>query len=156
MNLIPSTGFDGVLHMAEEVKNPTIAVPQTMVLGIVINGIMTFGFLIGVLFTMGSYETALETTTKYPIIEIFLQATKSVRAATAMTSLLILIGFIALFGSLASTTRLTWAFARDKGLPFADFFSYVGGISFIRVYVSLLTGFRYPLGAKFPCGHCSL
>ena len=116
-----------MLHMAEEVKNPAIAVPQTMVLGIVINGILTLGFLVGVLFTMGSYEDALNTTTGYPIIEIFLQATKSVRATTALTTLLLIIGFIALFGSLASTTRLTWAFARDQGLPFSNFFSYVSG-----------------------------
>lgn len=29
------------------------------------------------------------------------------------------------FGFLASASRLTWAFARDKGLPFSDFLSHV-------------------------------
>jgi amino acid transporter len=34
-------------------------------------------------------------------------------------------GWIALFNGFASVTRLTWAFARDNGLPFSDFFAVV-------------------------------
>lgn len=34
-------------------------------------------------------------------------------------------GLVALFSSLASVSRLTWAFARDRGLPFPDFFGKV-------------------------------
>ena len=111
--------------MSEEVKNAAVAVPQTMVQGIIINGILAFGFLIALLFTMGNVENALETTTGYPIIEIFLQATNSVTATNGLMALLLITAFVALFGALASVTRLTWAFARDQGLPFSDFFSYV-------------------------------
>lgn len=34
-------------------------------------------------------------------------------------------GLVALFSSLASVSRLTWAFAKDRGLPFPDFFGRV-------------------------------
>ena len=118
--------FDGILHMSEEVKNAAVAVPQTMVQGIIINGILAFGFLIALLFTMGNVENALESPTGYPIIEIFYQATHSVTATNGLMSLILITAFVALFGALASVTRLTWAFARDRGLPFSDFFAYVG------------------------------
>ena len=111
--------------MSEEVKNAAIAVPQTMVQGIIMNGILAFGFLIALLFTMGDVQNALESPTGYPIIEIFYQATGSITATNGLMSLILITAFVALFGALASVTRLTWAFARDQGLPFSDFFCYV-------------------------------
>ena len=42
-----------------------------------------------------------------------------------MMCLVIFNGMIAMFSSLASVSRLTWAFARDKGLPFSSFFGQV-------------------------------
>lgn len=116
------SGFDGVLHMSEEVKNAKKAIPQSMVMGVVINGIITFGFLIGVLYCMGSLDDALSTATGYPIIEIFFQATKSKPATNVLMCLILIPGFVSLFNVLASVTRLTWAFARDEGLPFSDYF----------------------------------
>jgi amino acid transporter len=51
-------------------------------------------------------------------------------------------GWIALFNGLASVTRLTWAFARDNGLSFSDFFARVD-----------LT-FKIPLRALFLVASC--
>lgn len=96
-----------------------------MVFTILINGSLAFGILLAILFKIGDVESALNTPTGYPIIEIFYQATGSTRAATAMMSALIVIGFTSAFGCLAATSRLTWAFARDRGLPFSEFFAYV-------------------------------
>jgi len=39
--------------------------------------------------------------------------------------MLMITGYVSLFGSLASVSRLVWAFARDGGLPFSKFFVYV-------------------------------
>jgi len=99
--------------------------PKIMVLTIVINGIMAFGFLIALLFSVGNIDNALSSPTGYPIIEIFYQATGSTKGATVMMCAIIIIAFCSTFGILASVSRLTWAFARDKGLPFSDFFAYV-------------------------------
>ena len=111
--------------MSEEVRNSAVNVPRTLILTIVINGIMAFGFLLTILFSIGNVETALNTPTGFPIIEIFYQATGSKTAATLMETAIIIIAFAAAFGILASVSRLTWAFARDGGLPFSDFFSFV-------------------------------
>jgi hypothetical protein len=42
-----------------------------------------------------------------------------------MTTIPIVLVICASFRFLASASRLTWAFARDKGLPFADSLVYV-------------------------------
>lgn len=112
----------------EEVENAATTVPRSMVLTVLINGTLAFGWIIALLFSIGdaeAVEAALNSPTGYPIIQIFYQATGSVSAATAMMSAIIVVAFFATLGILASTSRLTWAFARDKGLPFSDFFAYV-------------------------------
>lgn len=96
-----------------------------MIYAIVINGSMALAFMIVVLFTLGDLQTVLYTKTGYPIIEMFYQATRSKVGATVLMSMLIFNGLVSLFSCLASVSRLTWAFARDRGLPFSNFFGYV-------------------------------
>lgn len=124
------TGFDAAVHMSEEVRNAAVTVPKIIMLSIITNAVLAFGFLIGLLYSVGNIQNALSTPTGYPIIEIFYQATGSTKAATAMMAGIIIIAFCATFGVLASVSRLTWAFARDRGLPFPTFFAYV--CSFFR------------------------
>lgn len=90
-----------------------------------INGVLAFGFLIALLFCLGNLQETLNTPTGYPIIAIFQQATGSNAAATAMEAGLIVIAFASGFALLASVSRLTFAFARDGGLPFSKFFASV-------------------------------
>jgi len=96
-----------------------------MVLGMMISGVLAFAFSIAILFSIGDVTAALTTPTQYPIIEIFKNATQSNRATNAMTAALISSTMFSAFGLLASASRLTWAFARDKGLPFSNYFAQV-------------------------------
>ncbi|CBF73597.1 hypothetical protein AN7958.2 [Aspergillus nidulans FGSC A4] len=124
--ITPLSGVDGIIHMSEEVHNARLTIPRSMVWGTLLNGIMALGYAIAILYFMGpspeAYASALLTSTGYPIIEITYRVTGSKAAtfmliATGMSS-----GWIAFFNGLASVTRLMWAFARDNGLPFSDFF----------------------------------
>ncbi|KEY82867.1 GABA permease GabA [Aspergillus fumigatus] len=121
----PLGGVDGVIHMAEEVKMAPRTVPRSMIWGTITNGIMAFGYAIAVLYCMGDYMEALTSPTGYPIITIVYQATRSKTAVNILMAMGLLPGWIALFNGLASVTRLTWAFARDNGLPFSDFFVHI-------------------------------
>lgn len=139
--VFPLGGFDGVLHMSkpsldtstyapltttgDEVKDARKKVPLSMVLGLSINGAMALAFMITLLFCLGDLETTLNTPTGYPIIQIAYNATGSNAATIALVSLIVWNGMIAMFSSLASVSRLTWAFARDNGLPFSTFFGRV-------------------------------
>jgi choline transport protein len=107
--------------MAEEVEDAAITVPRSMITTVVLNGFMGYGFLVAVLYSMGSVDAALNTPTAYPIIEIFYQATESKSGTNAMCAVLIVMAIFATVGVMASSSRLTWAFARDKGLPRSEF-----------------------------------
>jgi amino acid transporter len=111
--------------MAEEIKNAKVVVPRSMIYGTLINGTLAFCYLIAILYCMGDYTEALTSPTGYPIITIAYQATGSKAATFVLMALGMLPGWIALFNGLASVTRLTWAFARDNGLPFSEFFARV-------------------------------
>jgi choline transport protein len=108
-----------------EVKNAERRVPQSMVTSVLINGGLSFAFIIAVLFYIGDPVAASSTPTGYPIIEILFQATNSNAATTVLMALIVAIGIVALFGTLASVSRLVWAFARDGGLPFGRVFTHV-------------------------------
>ena len=111
--------------MAEEVKNAKVVIPRSMIWGTLINGVFAFCYLITILYCMGDYTEALTTPTGFPIIQIAYQATGSKTVTFVLMALGMMPGWIALFNSYASVTRLTWAFARDNGLPFSDFFAVV-------------------------------
>lgn len=144
--VFPLGGFDGVLHMSkslfmfffqytfltrigDEVKDAPRKVPLSMIYGLAINGAMAFIFMLALLFCLGDPETTLNTPTGYPIIQVAYSATGSKAATIVLCSFIIWNGMIAMFSSLASVSRLTWAFARDKGLPFSSFFSLVSYLS---------------------------
>lgn len=111
--------------MSEEVRDSATTIPKILLLSIVINATLAFGFLIALLFCIGDIEQILSTNTGYPIIALFQQATGSNAGATLMMTAILFISFISGSALLASTSRLTFAFARDGGMPFSHFFAHV-------------------------------
>ncbi|TGO31522.1 hypothetical protein BHYA_0586g00010 [Botrytis hyacinthi] len=116
-NVFAFVGADGAFHMSEEIRNPSLVVPRSIMLSIIINGSMGFAMVIALLFCIGDIDAALATNTGYPYMEIFLQATRSVSGAAVMASIIAILGICATVGTLASTSRMFWSFSRDRGLP---------------------------------------
>lgn len=116
-----STGFDGAVHMSEEVRRAKQAIPRSMFWTVATNGVLAYTIIITMLFTMGPLDKAMNSS--FPIIEICLQATGSAKAATAMVCGLLVISLSVNLASIASVSRLTWAWSRDGALP--AWFSYV-------------------------------
>ncbi|PYH76870.1 GABA permease [Aspergillus uvarum CBS 121591] len=119
------TGYDGAIHLCEEMAKPTTTVPYCMLGSLAINGILGFVFLVTFLFCMEDMESALETATGYPIIEIFRSTTRSSAASCVMTAVFIITAWLATIALLASTSRMVWSLARDKALPFPAYLSHV-------------------------------
>ncbi|KAH7125819.1 amino acid/polyamine transporter I [Dactylonectria macrodidyma] len=111
-------GVDCSFHMCEEVQNPSLAVPQSIMTSICINGAMGLAMIIAMLYSATDIDAAINSPTGYPYIEIFYQATGSKAGTAAMTSLIIVMTLSAIVGVIAATSRMFWAFARDRGLPF--------------------------------------
>ncbi|KAF2236782.1 amino acid transporter [Viridothelium virens] len=134
-------GIDGTSHMSEEVMGANVVVPRSMVWSQFINGGLGIAMTIVILFGIGDIAATLSTKTKYPIIQMLLGATQSKGATTVMTSFIAIIIFFAALGILASASRLTWAFARDNGLPFPKFFAHVNKAYLIPVRALVLVVF---------------
>ncbi|OGM41279.1 amino acid transporter [Aspergillus bombycis] len=109
---------DATAHMSEEVRDAGRYVPIAMVWGFFTNGAMAVALVITYLFAMPSLEDALEDPTGFPFIYVFKNAvgTAGVNGLTAIILIPVIFSNI-LFN--ASAARQTYAFARDKGLPFA-------------------------------------
>ncbi|GKZ41481.1 hypothetical protein AbraIFM66951_009592 [Aspergillus brasiliensis] len=119
----PSLGYDGAIHLCEEMANPETAVPYCMLGSLAINDILGFIFLLTILFCMGDMESALETPTSYPIIEIFRSVTGSLAGSCALTAVLIIAAWLGTIALLASTARMVLSLARDRALPFSGYLS---------------------------------
>ena len=118
-------GGDAAAHMAEELKNAPKILPRAMMWTILANGAMGLVVIITFLYTMGDLETILSTPTGFPIIAVFYGATGSTGGATALTSIIIILGIAGNLTNMAGASRQMFAFARDQGLPFNKWISRV-------------------------------
>ncbi|KAI9661717.1 MAG: hypothetical protein M1821_008955 [Bathelium mastoideum] len=130
--------FEGVCHISEEIENAAMMVPRSMVLALVINGLLAFGFLVGLLFSTINIEEAINSPTGLPIIQLLYDALQSKSATTAVVSLFLILALCAEMGMIASTSRLTWSFARDNGLPLSGIFARVNRTYGIPINAILL------------------
>jgi choline transport protein len=101
---------------AEEVKDASTVTPQTMFYSYLLNIPLAFAMLLVFLFAMTDVATA--TTEAFPFVWV-LQNSLSTAGATAITALMFILVFMITISCYASTSRQTFAFARDDGLPFS-------------------------------------
>ena len=123
-------GADGAVHMCEEIANASTVVPRSMIISIALNGVLGFSMLLAVLFCIGD-------------IEIIAQAIQNTSGSVAMVALIEVLVIFATVAMLCGTSRMTWAFARDKGLPGSRWLAR-GSATLSVVYVvrPLLAGFQ--------------
>ena len=115
-------GTDGAIHISEEVKNAAIVVPRSMILSVLINGALGFGMLVVMVFCLRNIEKISSTPpTQYSFMVVFAQAAGSSSGASGMIAVIIFMFISATTNLLASWSRMTWSFARDRGLPFSTF-----------------------------------
>ncbi|MCJ1485518.1 hypothetical protein MMC06_005692 [Schaereria dolodes] len=110
---------DCTAHMAEEVKDAGRNVPNAMVWSYVLNGFMGLIIVITYLFCMPSVTDALDDPSTFPFIYVFRNAV-SIGGVNGLTIVLLILVIASNIAFNASTARQTFAFARDKGLPFAS------------------------------------
>ncbi|KAJ6446909.1 primary-amine oxidase [Purpureocillium lavendulum] len=115
-----SSGSDSVAHMAEEIKDAGIVVPRSMVWSFLLNVPFTFALLLTYLFCIGDVSEALGHRTGFPFMYVFEKATGNIGGATGLTVVVLVLLTMITISSLASTSRQTFAFARDNGLPFSN------------------------------------
>ena len=110
--------------MAEEIKDAGKTVPRAMIGAYLMNGSLGIIFLISYMFMITDVDAALNDATGYPHMWVFGQAvsTGGVVALNTIPTVLIFAGTLTFN---LSTSRQTWAFARDQGLPFSKWIGHV-------------------------------
>ncbi|KAI9718467.1 MAG: hypothetical protein M1828_006712 [Chrysothrix sp. TS-e1954] len=114
---------DGAIHIAEEIPRPGKNIPLAMNLTMLIGFLTAFPMSLALMFGVTDTDKVLDS--KLPSAEIFYQITDSKTVVTFMMCWVILVYFMALTSQWVTSGRMTWAFARDLGLPYSKFFSHV-------------------------------
>lgn len=122
-SVYPFLGYDAAVHLAEEMPNPSKNVPIAMVGSVLVNGIIGFVYCIVLLFSLGDLNSLLVSSTGFPFMQLFLNATNNKAGATIMTLIVSLVATAANAAGLTSTSRTFWAFARDRAMPGSRYFA---------------------------------
>ncbi|CAI7575162.1 unnamed protein product [Penicillium glandicola] len=133
-----SLSSDAMAHMSEEVKDSARNVPIAMAWGYFSNGLMAIVLIVTYLFATPSVEDSLNDATGFPFLYVFQNATSTagVNGLTAIILLPVIFSNI-LFN--AATSRQTFAFARDQGLPFSNWIGKVDAKRKIPVNATALS-----------------
>lgn len=90
-----------------------------------LNAAMGLIMAVTMCFCLGDLSVISDTPTGYPFIQVFYNATKSYVATNIMVTIMIITLCACGISEVATSSRQLWSFARDKGIPFADWFAYV-------------------------------
>lgn len=107
--------------MAEEIRGANVVIPWCLVSTTLLNGILGFAMLIAILFVTVNIEGVLETSTGvlgFPYMQIFYDATGSLSGASTMVCIVTIMDICAAIAFLATSSRIVFAFGRDRGLTF--------------------------------------
>lgn len=112
-------------HTAEEIKDASETLPNAMMAAVGVNAVLGFTMIITICFTMGDVSGILASPTGFPFIQIIQNTTRSLAATNTMTAVLVITLTASTITEVATASRQLWSFARDGGVPFSSFFSYV-------------------------------
>ncbi|KAK8242290.1 amino acid permease, variant [Phyllosticta capitalensis] len=112
------TDYDGTTHMSEETHDAAMRGPLAIRLAILVSGLVGWMLTITFCFCLTDSESILNSATGLPVAQIFLNAGGRV-GGTAMWFFVVLIQFFTGCSAMLANARMTYAFARDNGLPFS-------------------------------------
>ncbi|OQD61213.1 hypothetical protein PENPOL_c018G10042 [Penicillium polonicum] len=138
--IYPFLGYDAACHLSEEMPKPSRNVPLAMIGSVMINGVIGLVYAIVLLFSSGNLESLLESKTGFPFMQLFLNVTGSPAGASVLALCITLIAMAANAACVTSTSRTSWAFARDGGLPASQFFAEVSPTLKVPVHMVLVVG----------------
>jgi amino acid permease (GABA permease) len=119
------TGYDAVAHMIEEIPNAAVEGPKIMIYCVAIGTFTGFVFLVVLLFVSGGDTEAIISSTAGPLLQILYNATQSKAGAVCLLMFPLICLLFATTSIMTTSSRMTYAFARDGGLPRSKFFAKV-------------------------------
>ncbi|KAJ8073084.1 hypothetical protein PM082_019952 [Marasmius tenuissimus] len=140
--LPPAFTFSAVCmisSMAEEVHNPTTDLPRAMVWQVPIGLLTGVVFLLPILLTLPDITPLLAAPTGQPIGVLFTLVMGSKGGGFALWFIIFMTSVFCAISVCCASSRATWAFARDKAVPFHRFFAKISTGSSIPLNAYLLS-----------------
>ena len=123
IGIIPSIGmligYDCSIHMSEETQDASKTIPNVIVWAVAGNAVLLLIVGISYIFCLGDVDSALNSDTYQPVIQVFYNATQSKAGTSVMIAVIIVVFLSACIGQVATASRQLWSFARDQGVPFS-------------------------------------
>ncbi|KAK9809453.1 hypothetical protein WJX73_009321 [Symbiochloris irregularis] len=124
-------GYDSSAHVSQETRGADSAVPYAIILAVAASSIVGYVLILGLLFNIQNpYDLltgeAKGFTTGQIIVDVFKARYGTGKGVVVAYCILILACTLCVTASLCANSRMIFAFARDKGLPFSAYFKHVG------------------------------
>jgi len=116
------TAFDACVHMIEELPNASKTGPLILWLSVLTGAISGWIFMAVSLASITDLPAILEA--DWPFVELCTNSMGLI-AATVLLALFVISGVGQNIGLTTTSSRLTWGFARDGGIPFHRYFAVV-------------------------------
>ncbi|KAF8308093.1 amino acid transporter [Clavulina sp. PMI_390] len=116
------TAYDAVAHLVDEMPDAAVNAPKAMIMSVVIGSTSSFVFLVVLLFCLTDVDAVISSSAG-ALLEIMYQATRSKAGAVSLLMFPVVCMAFATQSILTTASRMTYAFARDGGLPFSPFFA---------------------------------
>ncbi|KAJ1323087.1 choline transport protein [Microdochium nivale] len=133
------TAFDAAVHLVEEVPNPRKTIPRVLWLSILCGAISGFIFMVACLFSIQSLDDVLDPATGLPFMELLAKSV-GLEGGAVLLSLFIFNGLCQGVSIFTTSSRMTWGFARDGGIPFSAYFTHVDPVWRVPMRALILQG----------------
>ncbi|KAF2216292.1 hypothetical protein CERZMDRAFT_64731 [Cercospora zeae-maydis SCOH1-5] len=118
------TGYDATAHMVEEIPNAVVEAPKILIYCVAIGTFTGFVFLSCLLFVAGDLTKVISSPAG-PLNQILYNATGSRAGMVCLLMFPLVCMLFATTAIMTTSSRMTYAFARDGGLPFSRYLARV-------------------------------
>ncbi|SPO23621.1 related to Choline permease [Ustilago trichophora] len=131
-------GSDGATHLIDEIDQPSINAPRAMILAVAIGASSTFIVLMVFLFVLKDFDGVISSPAG-PLLEIIYQAVGNRAGAVCLLMFPVCSMAFTATALLTTSSRMTQAFARDKGLPFSNILARISARNEVPIPSLVLT-----------------
>ncbi|KAJ5820639.1 hypothetical protein N7474_006230 [Penicillium riverlandense] len=116
-------GSDSAIHIAEEMQAPGRRLPVVMNLTMLIGFLTSVPIVVASMFTMTNMTEVMNS--GFPAVELMYQVTGNRPLTIFLAAWLIVVYATGMPPQFVACGRIAWAFARDRGTPFPDYFAHI-------------------------------
>jgi amino acid transporter len=115
MGLSNFIGYDASAHISEETRRASLIAPLGIVISVALSAIFGFALILALLFSIQDFDAILLSTCGQPVLANLIDIFGENGALVLFTLPMLICWYCGLFLTMSSS-RVTWAFSRDRGI----------------------------------------